>query len=237
MCARPDTVLSLYPAGGATPPLHHDWLMKTYVINPAVHPLPALSGRVFDPDVEPFCRMPYAPIDHYAWGGEYRPEARAYVAWDDVGLRALLCANEPTVSAKVTAFGGAVWTDSCLEFFLQPFGDDTRYVNIEINAAGAALIGVGAGRDHRRVLQACPADMEILASRHEGGWWAAACTVPFGWLEELFGRPMDRRGPFRGNFYSCDESIHPHFASWSPIVAPGPDFHRPEGFGSLILKG
>ena len=95
--------------------------MKTYIIYPAVHPLPALAGRVFDPDHEPFCHMPYAAIDRYAWNGSYRPEARAYVAWDDIGLRVLLGADEPSVSANVTAFGGPVWKDSCLEFFLRPF--------------------------------------------------------------------------------------------------------------------
>ena len=211
--------------------------MKTFIISPATCPLPGLSGQAFDPAAEPFCRMPYAAIDHYAWPGDYKPEARAYVSRDDEGLRVLLCADEPTVSAQVTAFGGPVWRDSCLEFFLQPFGEDPRYVNIEVNAAGAALIGVGPDRNHRRELEACPTGMEFRVSRHEGRWWAVAYTVPFGWLEGLFGRSLDGRGPFRGNFYSCDESIHPHFGSWSPIVAPKPDFHRPDCFGSLNLEG
>jgi len=209
--------------------------MKNYTVNPVVHQLPALSGRVFDPDDEPFCRSPFAAIDRYPWGGEYRPEARAFVAWHDVGLRVLLCANEPTVSAQVTDFGGPVWTDSCLEFFLRPFGDDPRYVNIEVNPAGAALIGVGPDREHRRVFDTCPGGMDIRVSKHEGGWWAVAYTVPFAWLEGLFGRSVDRGAAMRGNFYCCDETIHPHFGSWSPIDAPGPDFHRPECFGRLIL--
>ena len=211
-------------------------LMKNYIVNPAVYPLPALAGRVFDPNAEPFCRIPFAPIDHYAWGGEYRPEARAWVAWDDFGLRVLLCADEPAVSATVTAFGGEVWTDSCLEFFFQPFGDDPRYVNIEVNPVGAALIAVGPDRAHRVAMIACPEDMNIQASKHVGGWWAVAYTVPFAWLEGLFGRPVDRYAAMRGNFYSCDETIHPHFGSWSPIDAPKPDFHRPECFGRLVLS-
>ena len=209
--------------------------MKTHIINPSAAHLPALAGHVFNPDDAPFCQGNFAPIDCYSWDGDYRPEARAYLAWDDAGLRVLLCAREPTVSARVTAFGGPVWTDSCLECFLQPFGDDSRYVNIEVNAAGAALIGFGPDRDHRRVLETCPEGMDIHASRHAGKWWAAAYTVPFAWLEGLFGRALDRSTVMRGNFYSCDESIHPHFGSWSPIEAPQPDFHRPECFGRLIL--
>lgn len=205
--------------------------MNTYIIPPATQPLPALSGRVFNPVDEPFCRVGYAPIDRYPWGGDYRPEARACLAWDETGLRVLLCANEPTVSAKVTAFGGPVWTDSCLECFLQPFPGDPRYVNIEVNAAGAALIGIGPERERREVLGSCPEGMGIQASRHEGGWWAVAYTVPFDWLEGLYGRPVDRSAGFRGNFYCCDESIHPHFGSWSEIDAPRPE--QPDHAGGL----
>ena len=211
--------------------------MNTFIISPAACPLPGLTGRAFDPAEEPFCRMPFAAIDRYAWAGDYRPEARAYVVRDDAGLQALLCADEPTVSAQVTAFGGPVWSDSCLECFLQPFPDDVRYVNIEVNAAGAALIGIGPDRTHRTELTACPDGMDIRASRHDGDWWAVAYTIPFAWVEGMFGWSMARYPAFRGNFYCCDESIHPHFGSWSPIDAPKPDFHRPECFGRLTVEG
>lgn len=209
--------------------------MLTYAITPVASPLPELTGRPFDPDAEPFCARPFAPIDRYAWGGDYRPEARAYVGRDDAGLRVLLCAKEATISAQVTAFNGDVWTDSCLEFFFRPFADDPRYVNIEVNAAGAALIGLGAGRDGRRRLERCPDGMDFRASVHAGGWWAVAYTVPFRLIGTLYGRPWAPDAPFRGNFYCCDESLHPHFGSWSPVDAPTPDFHRPECFGRLAF--
>ena len=210
--------------------------MPTYTIHRASSPLPALAGAAFDPAAEPFCAGPYAPIDCYAWPGDYRPEARAYVAWDEVGLRVLLCANEATVCARVADFNGDVWTDSCLEFFLKPFVDDARYVNIEVSASGAALIGIGEGRDGRRRLAACPPGMDIRASRHDGAWWAVAYTLPFALIEALYGRTLRPGATFHGNFYCCDETIHPHFGSWSRVAAPAPDFHRPECFGELVMK-
>lgn len=211
--------------------------MREYVIPPVAAPLPALSGAAFDPADEPFCRGPYAAIDRYAWGGDYRPEARAYLRWGEGALNVLLCAKEESVSACVRGFGGPVWTDSCLEFFLKPFADDDRYLNIEVNAAGAALIGLGAGREDRQVLKECPPGMDIRASKHAGGWWAVAYALPFGLVEGLYGRAFDAAGAFEGNFYCCDETLHPHFGSWNPIDAPAPDFHRPECFGKLIFGG
>ena len=208
--------------------------MRRYIVRRAAEPLPALAGRVFDPETEPFCRIEYAPIDRYVWPGEYRPEARAYAAWDDAGLRLLLCADEPDVCAAAKSFGGRVWLDSCLECFLQPFEDDPRYLNIEINAAGTALIGFGEGRE-RHFLEECPPGMDFQASRHAGGWWAAACTVPFALIERLYGRRPGAGTRMHGNFYCCDETLHPHFGSWNPIESPQPDFHRPECFGVIAL--
>ena len=209
--------------------------MRTYIISPAVVPLPSLTG-VFDPSAEAFCAGACAAIDRYAWGGDYRPEARAYLRAGDAALHVLLCAREETVCARVHDFGGPVWTDSCLEFFFQPFDDDSRYMNIEVNAAGAALIGIGAGREGRRVLGECPVGMDLRASRHAGAWWAVAYSLPYALIGALFGREFRPGGVARGNFYTCDESIHPHFGSWSPIDAPAPDFHRPECFGALVFE-
>ena len=209
--------------------------MRTYTVSKIAAPLSPLSGG-FDPSTEAFCTGDFAAIDNYAWGGDYRPEARAWMRADDAALRVLLCADEPTVSARVREFGGPVWTDSCLEFFFRPFEDDARYINIEVNAAGAALIGLGAGRAGRRALASCPKGMDIRASRHAGGWWAVAYSLPYALIGQLFDRPFRPEGQAGGDFYCCDETIHPHFGSWSPIDAPAPDFHRPECFGKLIFE-
>ena len=151
--------------------------MLTYEIDYLTGALPELRGQAFDPDVEPFCLRPCADIEHYVWPGEYRPEARAYAAWNEKGLHLLLCAWERTVSAETTAFNGPVYRDSCLEFFFGMEGS-SAYMNIEVNAAGCALIGFGTDRERRACLPELPEGMDIRASKHEGGWWALSYTVP-----------------------------------------------------------
>ena len=211
--------------------------MREYKIARLSEPLPDLEGRLFDPDNEDFCaRLEYAPIDSYVWDAAgYRPEARAYVAYDDAGLHVLMCAHERTINAEVKQFNGEVYRDSCLEFFLQPFEDDARYLNIEINAAGAALIGVGTDRFDRQRLPQPPEGMDICVSRHRDGWWAVAYVIPAPFIREIYGRVPAPGSEMRGNFYKCDESIHPHFGTWAPVVNFQPDFHLPEWFGRLYL--
>lgn len=213
-------------------------MMKKYGIEPMKAALPELRGEIFDPAKEPFCAVhPYAPIDSFAWDENgYKPEARAYAAWDGNGFHALLCAKEEKIAIATDSFGGDVYKDSCLEWFFQPFEDDPRYINVEVNAGGAAYISFGTDRWNRTVFEAEPEGMNIRASEHDGEWWAVAYTVPNALLEQLFGRVPQPGGAMKANFYKCDESIHPHFGSWNPIVWEHPDFHRPEFFGNLELK-
>lgn len=213
--------------------------MKKYEIQPMKEPLPQLAGENFDPECDDFCQeTPYAPIDSYVWGnvGGYMPEARAYVVWDDEGLHVLMCALEKEIQVEATEFNGDVYKDSCLEFFLMPFPEqDKRYLNFEVNAHGVALIGFGSDRFNRYCLEKMPEGMNMGVSRHRGGWWAISYTVPNALLQELYGRTLKGGDVMRANFYKCDESIHPHFGSWSPIVHFCPDFHRPEWFGEVRL--
>ncbi|WP_025700605.1 carbohydrate-binding family 9-like protein [Paenibacillus forsythiae] len=51
-----------------------------------------------------------------------------------------------------------VYTDSCVELFMQPLpGSDPRYLNFECNAGGALLLQIGEGRENRLALTDSPA--------------------------------------------------------------------------------
>lgn len=213
-----------------------EFVRRSYAAGRWEGPRPELDGRVFDPEQEAFCARPFAAIDQYVWDPEgYCPEARAYVARTAEGLLVLMCAREAEIIARETRVGGAVCRDSCLEFFLgaRPSEGET-YLNVEVNAAGVAHIGLGDGRHGRRVFEAVPKGMRISHSRHAGQWWAVCYNLPDALLTDCFGGAPEAQ--MRCNFYTCDETIHPHYGSWSPVCAPQPDFHRPECFGQLCLE-
>ena len=211
--------------------------MAEYTLRRLETPLPEIAGRAFDPDADAPRGLDWARVACYPWGESgYRPEARACAGWDEGGLRVLLCAREETIQALEKRTGGPVCVDSCLEFFLAPFPEaDARYLNIEVNPAGTAHIGLGEGRAARRVWTEVPAGFDITVSRHAGGWWAVRYTIPMAFLRQVYGRTLTPGAAMRGNFYKCDESLHPHFGTWNPVTAPQPDFHRPECFGALRL--
>ena len=203
--------------------------MKTYNILPAACPVPALSNTRFYP-----VNGEWALIEDYPWGNYYTPDARANVIHDGEGLYVTMFAKEERISAHETAFGGAVCRDSCLEFFFNPAPKaQNKYINIETNPRGTMHIGVGEARENRTVLMVMP-EMRLSKTGHVDGTWAIRYFVPFALMKELTGAEHETR--MLGNFYTCDETIHPHFGTWAPVSAPRPDFHRPEFFGELILK-
>lgn len=203
--------------------------MNTYGIKRVTVEPGDISGKRFSPVYGDF-----VVIDDYPWGDSYTPDARACVQWDDNGLWVTMCAMEERVSAHETRFGGPVCRDSCLEFFVNPCPTKQKsYINIEVNPRGTAHIGVGPDRAERRVLTEMPKDMCLSASGHIDGRWAVRYRLTHAFMREMCGYDME--DVLAGNFYTCDESIHPHFGTWSPVRAAAPDFHRPEYFGRLEL--
>ena len=205
--------------------------MSAYTVRSWTKAVPDLNGRSFSPETEPFCALPYAEIKLYPWDESgYCPEARAYAAHCEQGLIVLMCAEEETIIAAETRFGGAVCRDSCLEFFFNPRPSrQSEYINIETNCAGTMHIGFGSGRENRRVLTEIPDGLIVSRSEHNGAWWAVCYLLPCSLTGEF-------EKEFRANFYTCDETMHEHYGTWNPVIAGHPDFHRPECFGILHLE-
>ena len=188
-----------------------------------------LEGARFDVDCVNWPEeFPYAPL---CAGRIARTEGSLVVDFRVSGL---------DLRAENKEDNGSQWEDSCVEFFVQD-PDGSVYYNFEINALGKVLACAGADRNHRTPRPA--EEMEAIArfatakkvETEKDGLqnWRVCIIIPF----ELIGvDPENLPAKLRANFYKCgDKTAHPHFLSWSPVGTPGPDFHRPEFFGELIL--
>ena len=131
--------------------------------------------------------------------------------------------------------------DSCVEFFLQVPGSK-EYWNFEFNCIGTVSASHRETRENPTRLN----DNEISQIKR----YASCGTRPFEEMEGIFSWNLIIAIPFSliginenelpekilGNFYKCgSKTSNPHLLSWSPIVYPKPDFHRPEFFGELFF--
>lgn len=138
---------------------------------------------------------------------------------------------------------GAVWEDSCVEFFIS-FNGGATYYNIECNCRGGMLCGHGSGKTGRvnaptenltQVLRHTTLGPDAFDTRSADSPWEMSMIIPL----RLFGddAPASLDGvTASGNFYKCgDELPHPHFLSWSPVKVDSPNFHLPEFFGKIVF--
>ena len=131
-----------------------------------------------------------------------------------------------------------VWQDSCVEFFVK---QGELYRNFEFNALGVCLSAHGPNRQGRRsldkeslarILRFPSLSRKYLPDQNLPSNWSLTVAIPL----ELLGLKEGSR--FEANFYKCgDETVVPHYLSWSPILTPSPDFHQPDYFGVVELVG
>jgi len=192
--------------------------------------------------------LPSLKVDHYLWlGNGYEPKVEARVGYSEHFLYVRLEAFEKRVRVRNLDFQSPVYKDSCVEMFIDPFPDKgLGYLNFETNAAGAMLLGFGPGRhDRKRVPPDDLAGFRIQGSvrgawdgRIEAGSWTVRYRVPQMLFRKYYGEVLRPGLAGKANFYKCgDETAVPHYGAWSPPLAPTPDFHRPDSFGSIVFSG
>lgn len=169
----------------------------------------------------------------------YAPKVSVRVAHSDDALALLFEVEEEHLRGLTLESNGAVWEDSCVEFFIEnPAGEG--YFNFEINCIGTALAALRRSRtDATHFTAEQMAKVRYFGSlphapidsQGEGQRWWMVEIIPFAVLGE-------ERAPksIRCNFYKCgDRCRRPHFLSWSPIDSEEPNFHCPEFFGTVDL--
>lgn len=174
----------------------------------------------------------------------YKPKVKFRIAHTDGSVLLHFKVTEASVRAKYSNDNGAVWTDSCVEFFSIP-ANDGIYYNIECNCIGTILIGAGPARENR---EHAPKEVTSLVQRWsslgrepfeekvEETDWEVALIIPYRVFFKHQISCLDGE-QIKANFYKCgDELQTPHFVSWNPIVIDKPDFHRPDFFGNLDFE-
>lgn len=187
------------------------------------------------------CNVAYQPLDIVNWESyPYRPEVSFRIAYTDEAILLNYKVKEASVRAHYGEDNGRVWTDSCVEFFISPAGDDVYY-NLECNCIGTILLGGGAIGDRRHASQEIMDKIERWSSLGNETFgervgevgWEVSLVIPY---ETFFRHEIAslQGETVRANFYKCgDELATPHFVSWSPILLEKPNFHCPEFFGRL----
>ena len=195
-----------------------------------------LVAETLDQEIEPLC------LETINWEEfPYKPDVSVQIAFNANELFLQYRVKELSVKAEITESNGRVWTDSCVEFFISPEGND-EYYNLEMNCIGTVLLGFrkkGESSVHATDEQICTIRRisslgnSAFPEKNEPTEWQLTIALPwevFFWhnLKPVSGMKM------RGNFYKCGDGLSvPHFVSWTKIKTEKPSFHEPVFFGGL----
>ena len=168
----------------------------------------------------------------------YKPKVEVAIAHSDNALLVRFDVEEEGCRAVCIQPNGPVWEDSCVEFFVKK-PRSRYYYNFETSCIGVGLAGKRRSRSDFRHFT--PDEMAQIKRRsslpckpfEKKGVtkWSVELEIPFASIG-CTGKPA----ALRANFYKCgDKTLRPHYLSWSPVMTPNPDFHRPEYFGKLEL--
>ena len=124
---------------------------------------------------------------------------------------------EPELRRMVTHANGPVWTDSCVELFIQGRGEE--YSNFEFSASGAFLAAHGRGRAGRvfyddEARRHVHDSVTILENNNHLSRWRLEARLDLIALKIIDSVPCT----VRLNAYKCGDGLRkPHFLSLFPI--------------------
>ena len=180
-------------------------------------------------------------IGESPWDYALPPGTEFAAVRSDSALSVRLRCYEEHPVAKIDRRHGPVCNDSCMEFFFSPCPDcSLGYFNFEVNSNPTYLFDYGLdsgdGRFH------IDADGELNVRREfdcdeTGRYWQITVDFPFDLIKRYAPAAILGDGAvIRANVYKCGKTEQPeHYASWSPVGTPGPNFHKPEFFGEFLF--
>jgi hypothetical protein len=179
-------------------------------------------------------------LEFYLWENEndFKPKVSFSLAHNNRSVFLKFFVEEKEIRVVVTKINGAVWQDSCVEFFVSL--DEKGYYNFEFNCLGTVLAAFGKNRNERTFLsENVLTKIEThtkLSKKKDGFKWELLIVIPteifiHHSLQSLSGMVC------KGNFYKCgDGLLQPHYLSWLNVETEKPDFHLPRFFGEIAFE-
>lgn len=184
-------------------------------------------------------------ISHLLWGTKHIPETYGYLGFiPETGLCLRMICMEKDPLRIYTQDQDPVYKDSAMEAFFRFYPDAgcteevVPYINLEFNANGALLAAYGVNRSVRTPFSPSQVKQFCCRATVHPDRWTSELFIPVDILKQVYGDMNLRTGStFSCNFYKISEAEgKEHFASFSPVLTPAPDFHRPEYFTTALIK-
>lgn len=179
-------------------------------------------------------------MKHFLWKQGYTPKSYGFAGiLNKTSLIIKMVCEEKNPIATYTQPNSPVYLDSTVEAFLQFMPrQNNHYFNFEINSNGAMLAQFGSNQQERTFFTKEQIKQCTIETKKEKEFWWVQLMIPISLLQQI--QPefsLEKNMPIRCNFYKiCQSREFEHYASYSPIDNPIPNFHLPEFFAQAIIQ-
>ncbi|MCX5659661.1 MAG: carbohydrate-binding family 9-like protein [Planctomycetota bacterium] len=195
-----------------------------------------------------------------ATGSPAATEARARVVWDSKAIYFAFDLDDREVAATITKHDDELWREDVAEFFLDPYGDETSYIEVEVNPILTVYDATVADYRPESIWRLKPMNIDVertprifralglkVAVKIDGkindpagddrGW---TCEIMLPWTDIARGANTRHLPPRDGDVWRLGlfrNDVNPgrkteSYAAWNPTLTW---FHRPWSFGRLIF--
>lgn len=170
----------------------------------------------------------------------YKPLTEFSVLRNDTSLLVRFFVRGNMLKAVYSKDQSPVYQDSCVEFYCK-VPTSEYYYNFEFNCIGTCSASRRKSRteDVQRLNEQEMLSIKRFSSIGRKAFqemqgmfeWELTIEIP---LQLIGVDSANLPTHLMANFYKCaDDTVSPHYVSWSPIQTDVPDFHRPEFFAML----
>ena len=234
-------------SGAGAEPIVPDPGTPAYECRRATGPI-VVDGKL---DEEAWQHAPPTPAFVFPWAdlqaGGPRQRTVARLLWDDDCLYVAFECEDSDITAVHTNRDDPTYKDDCVEIFIAPKPDRSRfYFGFEMNARGVlydyfyappeafiTLYDTGGVQVRTQI------DGTVNDSTDIDRGWTLEMAIPFANFKGMMPGERPKAGDvWRINLNRWD-GTEPHRAlsQWSPSGLERPNPHRPEGYGALVFAG
>ena len=179
-------------------------------------------------------------LENKLWGcDDYMDSVCVQVVYDDEGFIVRFTVGESDPLREKKQHLEFVHEDSCVEFFANFLPEKSdKYINFEVNAAGAMNVAFRSDRNDGVPLKLEEIESFCIMPEIKKDCWSVTYKIGYDFIKKYYPEfDINSCDYIKGNFYKCgDKTEIEHYVSYFKVGTEQPDFHRPEFVGKISIE-
>ena len=171
-----------------------------------------------------------------------KSRAEAKIVWDDDYLYVAFDCQDTDIVATMKKRDEHLWEEEVVEIFIDPDGDGSNYLELEVNPLGTFLdifilkpvVPIPYESYNIPAKSAVKVDGTVNNSSDRDRGWVTEVAIPLQEAVTAPNMPPKEGDRWRLGLYRIERRPQEEFQAWSPTLKPS--YHTPSRFGEITFS-